>query len=69
MKVKKFVAILFFWGLCAGTAIGYGAVEMGEHRFTHMENGKELVAVFKFTHVWQFANNEWKVTRVVSVGH
>lgn len=48
---------------------GYGAVEMGEHRFTHMENGKELVAVFKFTHVWQFANNEWKVTRVVSVGH
>jgi hypothetical protein len=48
---------------------GYGAVEMGEHRFSHMENGKEEVAVFKFTHVWQFKNNEWKATRVVSVGH
>jgi hypothetical protein len=48
---------------------GYGAIEMGEHRFSHMENGKEEVAVFKFTHVWQFKNNEWKATRVVSVGH
>ena len=48
---------------------GYGAVEMGEHRFSHFENGKELVAVFKFTHIWQFKDNEWKVTRVVSVGH
>jgi len=48
---------------------GYGAVEMGEHRFTHMENGKEIVAVFKFTQVWQLKDNEWKVTRVVSVGH
>ena len=48
---------------------GYGAVEMGEHRFSHKENGKELVAVFKFTHIWQLTNNEWKVTRVISVGH
>lgn len=48
---------------------GYGAVEMGEHRFSHMENGKELVAVFKFTHVWQYKDNEWKVTRVISMGH
>jgi hypothetical protein len=48
---------------------GYGAVEMGEHRFSHVENGKELVAVFKFTHIWQLKDNEWKVTRVVSVGH
>ena len=48
---------------------GYGAVEMGEHRFTHKENGKEIVAVFKFVHVWQWKDNSWKVTRVVSVGH
>lgn len=48
---------------------GYGAVEMGEHRFTHMENGKEIAAVFKFVHVWQWKDNTWKITRVVSVGH
>ncbi len=48
---------------------GYGAVEMGEHRFTHKENGKEIAAVFKFVHVWQWKDNTWKVTRVVSVGH
>lgn len=48
---------------------GYGAVEMGEHRFTHMENGKEIAAVFKFVHIWQWKDNTWKVTRVVSVGH
>lgn len=48
---------------------GYGAIEMGEHSFTHMENGKQVVGVFKFTHIWQFKDGLWKVTRVVSVGH
>jgi len=48
---------------------GYGAVEMGEHRFTHEENGKEIAAVFKFVHIWQWKDNSWKITRVVSVGH
>ena len=48
---------------------GYGAVEMGEHRFTHKENGQPIVGVFKFVHVWQWKDNTWKVTRVVSVGH
>lgn len=48
---------------------GYGAVEMGEHRFTHVENGKDIAAVFKFVHIWQLKDNAWKVTRVVSVGH
>lgn len=48
---------------------GYGAVEMGIHRFTHMENGKPITGSFKFIHTWQFKDNQWKVTRVVSVGH
>jgi len=48
---------------------GYGAVEMGEHRFTHHENGKEISAVFKFVQVWQWKDSAWKITRVVSVGH
>jgi len=48
---------------------GYGAVEMGEHRFTHKENGRDIVGVFKFVHVWEWKDNSWKITRVVSVGH
>jgi hypothetical protein len=48
---------------------GFGAIEMGEHRFIHTENGKEISAVFKFVHIWQFKDNAWQVTRVVSVGH
>jgi len=48
---------------------GYGAIEMGEHRFTHIENGKEIAAIFKFVQIWQFKNGSWKVTRIVSVGH
>ena len=48
---------------------GYGAIEMGEHRFIHKENGKELIGVFKFVHIWQYKDGVWKITRVVSVGH
>jgi Domain of unknown function (DUF4440) len=48
---------------------GYGAIEMGEHRFTHIENGKIIAGVFKFIHVWQYKDGAWKITRVVSVGH
>jgi hypothetical protein len=48
---------------------GYGAIEIGEHRFTHIENGKEVIGVFKFTLIWQYKDGEWKITRVVSVGH
>jgi len=48
---------------------GYGAIEMGEHRFTHIENGKEVVGIFKFVHIWQYKGSTWKITRVVSVGH
>ncbi|WP_218162189.1 nuclear transport factor 2 family protein [Chitinophaga sp. CF118] len=48
---------------------GYGAIETGIHRFIHTENGKELIGIYKFTHVWQYKDKEWKVTRVVSVGH
>jgi len=48
---------------------GYGALEMGEHRFTHIENGKEIIAIFKFVQIWQSKDGNWKLTRVVSVGH
>lgn len=48
---------------------GYGAMEIGSHRFCHTENSSLNCAVFQFVHVWQYLNNEWKITRVISYGH
>ncbi len=48
---------------------GYGAMQFGEHRFCHIENGKQVCGTFKFVHIWQRKNNEWKISRVVSYGH
>lgn len=48
---------------------GYGAIEIGVHRFIHIENGERMIGIYKFTHIWQYKDNKWKVTRVVSVGH
>lgn len=47
----------------------YGAVEIGVHRFCHTENGKEICGNFKFVHVWQKKNGEWKLARIVSYDH
>ena len=48
---------------------GFGAIEMGTHRFTHTENGQPVIGLMKFVHIWQYKDGQWKVTRVVSVGH
>ena len=48
---------------------GYGAVQIAQHRFCHMENGKMDCGVFKFIHVWKKTEKGWKVTRIVSVDH
>jgi len=48
---------------------GYGAMEIGAHRFCHMENGKQDCGTFRFVHIWQKKNNEWKISRVISYGH
>ncbi|MES1214787.1 MAG: nuclear transport factor 2 family protein [Bacteroidota bacterium] len=48
---------------------GYGAMEIGSHTFCHLENGKQDCGTFKFVHIWQKKNNEWKISRVVSYGH
>jgi hypothetical protein len=47
----------------------YGAMEVGSHRFCHVENGKDECGVFDFSHVWQNQGNRWRVTRVLSYGH
>jgi len=50
---------------------GYGAVEIGVHKFYSTEpNQKEkLTATAKFVHVWKKAKGAWKIARVVSYDH
>lgn len=47
----------------------YGAVQTGSHTFCHKENGKDDCGTFKFVHVWQKKDGQWKITRVVSFDH
>ena len=46
----------------------YGAVEMGLHKF-HNHTEKEVTPpnASKFVILWQHKNNEWKITRVISL--
>lgn len=48
---------------------GYGAIEVGAHRFCHRENGKLDCGTFKFTMLWRQQAGVWRVARVVSYGH
>lgn len=48
---------------------GYGAMEIGAHTFCHLENSKQDCGTFKFVHIWQKKNGEWKISRVLSYGH
>lgn len=48
---------------------GYGAMEIGSHRFCHIENGKEECGTFEFVQIWQKKEGKWKITRVISYGH
>ncbi|MEY2497375.1 MAG: hypothetical protein QOD12_931 [Verrucomicrobiota bacterium] len=47
----------------------HGAIEIGEHRFCHKENGKDDCGTFKFVMIWRKQGETWKVSRVVSYGH
>ena len=49
---------------------GYGAVEMGVHRFHHPgHEDTEGVGEASFIHLWQFKDGAWKITRVISYDH
>lgn len=49
---------------------GYGAVEIGVHRFHHPgHDDTEPVGEGKFVHLWQYKNGTWKITRVISYDH
>ena len=49
---------------------GYGAVQLGVHRFHHP--GREHldgVGEAKFIHLWRNSNGRWELTRVISYDH
>ncbi len=49
---------------------GYGALQMGIHRFHHP--GREAadgVGEAKFVHLWQNTDGVWRITRVISYDH
>jgi len=48
---------------------GYGAMQIGKHSFCHTENGRKECGTFKFVHIWQKLNGDWKISRVVSYDH
>src|SRR5207245_6739615 len=49
---------------------GYGAVEMGVHRFHHPgHEDTEPVGEGRFSHLWQYKDGAWKITRVISYDH
>jgi len=47
----------------------YGAMEVGRHRFCHVENGNEECGTFNFVHIWRRTDRGWQIARVVSYGH
>lgn len=49
---------------------GYGAVQMGVHRFHHP--GREATdppGEAKFVHLWQHKDGAWRIARVISYDH
>lgn len=50
---------------------GYGAMEVGEHRF-HERQGdgpERLAGAAGFAMVWKLEDGQWKLSRVLSYGH
>lgn len=47
----------------------YGAMEVGRHRFCHVENGQNECGEFSFVHIWRRTRAGWRIARVVSYGH
>jgi hypothetical protein len=47
----------------------YGAIETGQHRFSHTENGQQQVSTYKFMQIWQKKDGVWRVTREMTYGH
>jgi ketosteroid isomerase-like protein len=48
---------------------GYGAVEIGVHRFHKAGHPEDLGGEAKFVQLWQNKDGVWRVTRVISYNH
>lgn len=48
---------------------GYGAVEIGIHRFHHPRHPEDGMGEAKFVTLWQNKDGVWKVTRAISYNH
>jgi len=49
---------------------GYGAVEIGVHRFHHIgAQDRDVVGEAKFIHLWRLKDGAWQITRVISYDH
>jgi ketosteroid isomerase-like protein len=48
---------------------GYGAVEIGVHRFHHPGHPEDGVGEAKFVTLWQNKDGKWKITRAISFDH
>lgn len=50
---------------------GYGAVQLGTHRFFALRQGKPdlLTETSRFVDVWKLEGGTWKLSRVISYGH
>ena len=48
---------------------GYGAVEIGVHRFHHAGHPEDVGGEAKFVTLWQNKDGVWKVSRVISYNH
>ncbi len=47
----------------------YGALQLGEHRFCDIQQGKRGCSVYKFTHIWRKTAEGWQIARVISYDH
>ncbi len=47
----------------------YGAIQIGRHRFCHLENDANVCGTFEFLHIWRQTDAGWKIARVVSYDH
>ena len=45
----------------------YGAVQMGYHKFHNNQEPNAPSKPSKFIILWQYANNAWKITKVISL--
>ena len=47
----------------------YGAIETGQHTFCHTENGMLQCATFKFVHIWESKDGQWKIAKIITYDH